>query len=242
MMRGLGPGHERHQRGDFVGTPVAVERGGGLRHRPSPAADSSRCRSARLDVVDRDAPASDLLTVPKHLHGSLRSRVGHQPRRRDARQCRAGHDDAAAILNVFRRSLRRGQCAAHVVTRSSPRAWSFQGISELLCRFFHKRIKSPKVATVFSPRLIPRCRQHPPDGDRLSAVELDCHYGGRLVGVLLRVPSLHPRQTLRDSCANAREPPVTSATLSANFDMYAPLVVNDPRPLIRANGGRATEL
>jgi hypothetical protein len=30
--------------------------------------------------------------------------------------------------------------------------------------------------------------------------------------------------------------------LSANFDMYAPLVVNDPRPLIRANGGRATEL
>src|SRR5216684_2415486 len=38
-VRGLGTGHERHQRGDFVSTPVPVERCSGfLRHRPIAAA------------------------------------------------------------------------------------------------------------------------------------------------------------------------------------------------------------
>ena len=61
-VRGLRPGDERHQRGDLIDTPIAVERGGGLlRHRPvTRRGIQIRVDRTRLNVVDRDAPAPDL--------------------------------------------------------------------------------------------------------------------------------------------------------------------------------------
>src|SRR6266849_800821 len=82
-VRRLRTGDERHQRGDLINTPIAVERCDGLlRHRPiARRGIQIRVDRTRLDVVDRDTPAPDLSGQPlsKHLYGSLRGRIGHQP-------------------------------------------------------------------------------------------------------------------------------------------------------------------
>ena len=60
-VRGLRTGDERHQRGDLINMPIAVERCGGLlRHRPI-ARRGIQIRVDRtwLNVIDRDTPALD---------------------------------------------------------------------------------------------------------------------------------------------------------------------------------------
>src|SRR5437588_4757623 len=104
---------ERHQRGDLLNMPIAVERRGGLlRHRPlARRGIQVRVDRTRLDVVDRDTPAPDLSGQPlsKHLYGSLRGRVGYQPGRLDTfTYGRADRDDATAALHVPERRLRCG--------------------------------------------------------------------------------------------------------------------------------------
>jgi len=93
--------------------------------------------------------------------------------------------------------------------------------SEWLCRIVHKHIKpaegrdglfnrAPDSFDVGSVRL---------DRDSLSAIEFNrFDHGGSRAGVL-RVRDGHARsirgQAFRDRCANAREPPVMSATFLA---------------------------
>src|SRR5580700_3261371 len=82
-VRGLRTGHERHQRSHLIGATEAVQcRDSLLRYRPIACRGIQiRIDRTRLHVVDRDAPAPELSgqRLSKYLHGSLRSRVGHQP-------------------------------------------------------------------------------------------------------------------------------------------------------------------
>src|SRR2546430_5870916 len=84
-VRGLRTGDERHQRGDLINMPIAVERCDGLLRRRPIARGGIQIRvdRTRLNVVDRDTAAPDLSGQPlsEHLHGSLRGRVGYQPGR-----------------------------------------------------------------------------------------------------------------------------------------------------------------
>src|SRR6267378_6107661 len=75
-------GDERHQCGDIVNTPVAVERRVGLLGR-SPFARGGiqlRVDRTRLDVVNRNATVPHFSRQPlsKYLYGSLRGRVGDE--------------------------------------------------------------------------------------------------------------------------------------------------------------------
>src|SRR5437867_10370775 len=130
-VRGLRTGDERHQRGDLINMPIAVERCGGLlRHRPI-ARRWIQIRVDRtwLDVIDGDTSARDFSGQPltEHLHGALRGRVGYQPRHQDTfTHGRADHDDATARLHVLERCLRRDQRPAdvdvdHAIDRKSTR-------------------------------------------------------------------------------------------------------------------------
>src|SRR2546426_11113533 len=83
-VRGLRTGDKRHQRGNLINAPVAVERGDGLlRCRPIASGGIQiRVDRTRLDIVDRDAPAPHPSGQPlgKYLYGSLRGRGGRKPR------------------------------------------------------------------------------------------------------------------------------------------------------------------
>src|SRR5882724_8441429 len=83
-VRGLRPGDKRHQRGDLINVPIAVECGEGLLgYRPiARGRIRIRVNRTRLDVVDCDAPASQLSGQPlsEHLDRSLCGRVGHEAR------------------------------------------------------------------------------------------------------------------------------------------------------------------
>src|SRR5258708_17413954 len=116
---GLRTGDERHQGGDLINAAIAVESCGGLlRHRPiARRGIQVRIDRTRLYVVDCDTPAPDLSGQPlsKHLHGSLRGRVGYQPGRLDTlAHGRADRDDATAALHVPERRLCCGQLAADI--------------------------------------------------------------------------------------------------------------------------------
>src|SRR2546426_9581243 len=83
-VRGLRTGDKRHQRGNLINAPVAVERGDGLlRCRPIASGGIQiRVGPARVDIVDRDAPAPPPSgqTPGKYFHGSPPWRVRHKTR------------------------------------------------------------------------------------------------------------------------------------------------------------------
>src|SRR5258708_6239766 len=217
---GLRTGDERHQGGGLINAPIAVESCGGLlRHRPiARRGIQVRIDRTRLYVVDCDTPTPDLSgqSLSKHLHGSLRGRVGYQPGRLDTfAHGRADRDDATAALHVPERRLRCGQCAPDV---------DVDHAIHLLARRLLERFRNGRAGIVHQHIKLPEGRDGLFDRavdsfdvgsvrlyrDRLSAIESNRfdHIGSR-AGVL-HVGDSHNRsiygQALRDCGADAARP------------------------------------
>src|SRR5271165_5584780 len=76
-----------------------------------------RIDRAGLDVVNGDAPVSDLPGQPlrEHSYGSLGCGIGHKPRRHDAlADTRTDRDDAAIVVHVLQGRLRHDEDATKV--------------------------------------------------------------------------------------------------------------------------------
>src|SRR5882762_11838454 len=118
-VRRLRTGDKRHQRGDLINVPIAVECGEGLlRYRPL-ARGGIRIRidRTRLDIVGCDAPAPHLSGQPlsEHLDRSLCGRIGHEAGRQGTLTYgRTDHDDATTAPHVLQRRLRRDEYTADV--------------------------------------------------------------------------------------------------------------------------------
>src|SRR5260370_1618498 len=118
-VRGLRTGDKRHQRGDLINVPIAVERCEGLlRYRPL-ARGRIRIRidRTRLDIVGCDAPAPHLSGHPlsEHLDRSLCGRIGHEAGRQGTLTYgRTDHDDAATARHVLQRRPRRDEFTANI--------------------------------------------------------------------------------------------------------------------------------
>src|SRR6058998_1070896 len=158
-VRGLWTGDERHQRGDLINAPIAVERCGGLlRHRPL-ARRGIQIRVDRtwLDVIDRDTPARDFSGQPltEHLHGTLRGRVGYQP---PGTRTRSPTDEPIMMMRPPGFMCLSAACVATSVPRtlmSITRSISSSVVSSKVFgmavpALFTSTSSRPKVATVFS--------------------------------------------------------------------------------------------
>src|SRR5258707_10297458 len=234
-VRGLRTGDERHHRCDLINAAIAVESCGGLlRHRPiARSGIQVRIDRTRLDVVDCDTPTPDLSGQPlsKHLHGSLRGRVGYQPGRLDTfAHGRADRDDATAALHVPERRLRCGQCAADI---------DVDHAIHLLARRLLERFRNGRAGIVHQHIKLPEGRDGLFDRsldrfdvgsvrlyrERLSAIELNrFDYGGSCAGVL-HVSDGHGRsicgKALRDCGADAARPASDERNLTCQVSLIS---------------------
>src|SRR4030095_8316674 len=237
-VRGLWTGDERHQGGDLINMPIAVERGGAFRsHRPL-ARRGIQIRVDRtwLDVIDCDTPARDFSGQPltEHLHRALRGRVGDQPRHQDTfAHGRADRDDATARPHVLERCPRRGQRPAdvdvdhaiHLVERGL-----LKGFRNGRAGIVHEHIESAEGRDGLLDRALDSFDVGSVrlDRDSLSATQFNrlTTADAALASFTYVMATLAPSAARRFAIAAPmpREPPVMSATFSFNLDMGSPLL------------------